>query len=113
MEDLPEVDLDNYQIQPPENLECEGELSEDEDLDEQDAELLSGEGGQPLHVLPLYSLLSQENQNRIFSPAPAGSRLCVVSTNIAETSLTIPGVKYVVDTGKVKTKFYDKVKNHE
>ena len=36
-------------------------------------------------------------------------RLCVVATNIAETSLTIPGIKYVVDTGKVKTKFYDKV----
>ena len=109
MEDLPELDLDNYQIQPPEDLECEGDLSEDEDLDEEDVELLSGEDSQPLHVLPLYSLLSQENQNRIFAPPPAGSRLCVVSTNIAETSLTIPGVKYVVDTGKVKTKFYDKV----
>ena len=44
-------------------------------------------------------------------PPPAGSRLCVISTNVAETSLTIPGVKYVVDTGKVKTKFYDKVEN--
>jgi HrpA-like RNA helicase len=47
---------------------------------------------------------------RIFSPPPAGSRLCVVATNIAETSLTIPGIKYVVDSGRVKTKFYDKVK---
>ena len=33
----------------------------------------------------------------------------MIATNIAETSLTIPGIKYVVDTGKVKTKFYDKV----
>jgi ATP-dependent RNA helicase DHX37/DHR1 len=47
---------------------------------------------------------------RIFSPPPAGCRLCVVATNIAETSLTIPGIKYVVDSGRVKTKFYDKVK---
>ena len=35
--------------------------------------------------------------------------LCVVATNVAETSLTIPGVKYVVDTGKVKRRYYDKV----
>ena len=55
--------------------------------------------------------LLQEKQNRVFLPPPAGSRLCVISTNVAETSLTIPGVKYVVDTGKVKTKFYDKVEN--
>jgi hypothetical protein len=48
-------------------------------------------------------------QNRIFSPVPAGHRLCVVSTNLAETSLTIPGIKYVVDSGKVKTKFYDRL----
>jgi ATP-dependent RNA helicase DHX37/DHR1 len=46
---------------------------------------------------------------RIFQGAPEGARLCVVATNIAETSLTIPGVKYVVDSGRVKTKFYDKV----
>lgn len=36
-------------------------------------------------------------------------RLCVVATNVAETSLTIPNVRYVIDTGRVKTKFYDKV----
>jgi len=36
-------------------------------------------------------------------------RLCVVATNVAETSLTIPGIKYVVDTGKMKRKLYDKV----
>lgn len=34
-------------------------------------------------------------------PAPEGCRLCVVATNVAETSLTIPNMKYVVDTGKV------------
>ena len=35
--------------------------------------------------------------------------MCVVATNVAETSLTIPGVKYVVDTGMVKRRYYDKV----
>jgi len=37
----------------------------------------------------------------VFLPAPANSRLCIVATNVAETSLTIPGIRYVVDTGKV------------
>ena len=60
-------------------------------------------------TLPLYSLLSSEKQARIFAPVPASHRLVVIATNIAETSLTIPGIKYVVDSGKVKTKFYDRL----
>lgn len=56
----------------------------------------------PLHVLPLYSMLSTEAQMKVFEPPPQGSRLCVIATNVAETSLTIPGIKYVVDCGKVK-----------
>lgn len=48
------------------------------------------------------------SHGQVFEPVPAGSRLCVVATNVAETSLTIPGIKYVVDTGKVKQKLYDK-----
>lgn len=46
---------------------------------------------------------------KVFETPPPGVRLCVVATNVAETSLTIPNVKYVVDTGKVKRRFYDKV----
>ncbi|KAJ2678271.1 putative ATP-dependent RNA helicase DHR1 [Coemansia spiralis] len=61
----------------------------------------------PLHVLPLYSLLPAEQQLRVFAPPPAGSRLCVVATNVAETSITIPGIRYVVDTGLAKEKTYD------
>nr|pir hypothetical protein - fruit fly (Drosophila melanogaster) [Drosophila melanogaster] len=60
-------------------------------------------------VNPLYSLLSSEKQNRIFLPVPDGCRLCVVSTNVAETSLTIPHIKYVVDCGRQKTRLYDKL----
>ncbi len=45
----------------------------------------------------------------MFQTPPDGVRLCVVATNVAETSLTIPGVKYVVDTGFVKMRYYDKV----
>ncbi|KAJ1651931.1 putative ATP-dependent RNA helicase DHR1 [Dispira simplex] len=61
----------------------------------------------PLHVLPLYSLLPTAQQLRVFDPVPEGHRLCVVATNVAETSLTIPGIRYVVDTGKAKDRVYD------
>ncbi|KAG4084272.1 P-loop containing nucleoside triphosphate hydrolase protein [Neocallimastix lanati (nom. inval.)] len=60
-----------------------------------------------LHVLPLYSLLPTAQQLRVFEPPPENSRLCVIATNVAETSLTIPNIRYVVDTGKVKTRVYD------
>ncbi|ODV92620.1 hypothetical protein CANCADRAFT_22192 [Tortispora caseinolytica NRRL Y-17796] len=62
----------------------------------------------PLHVLPLYSLLPTSEQMRIFAEPPEGSRLCIVATNVAETSLTIPGIRYVVDAGRVKEVCYDK-----
>ena len=60
-------------------------------------------------VLPLYSLLRTEQQLKVFQEPLKGSRLVVVSTNVAETSVTIPGIKYVVDTGKVKMKTYEGV----
>jgi ATP-dependent RNA helicase DHX37/DHR1 len=63
---------------------------------------------EPLHILPLFSLLPVADQLRVFQPPPEGTRLCVVATNIAETSLTIPGIKYVVDCGRVKERVYDK-----
>ncbi|NWX91006.1 DHX40 helicase, partial [Nothoprocta ornata] len=55
-----------------------------------------------LLILPLYGSMSTDQQKRIFLPAPSGIRKCVVSTNIAATSLTIEGVRYVVDSGFVK-----------
>ncbi|KAJ1735350.1 putative ATP-dependent RNA helicase DHR1 [Coemansia biformis] len=61
----------------------------------------------PLYVLPLYSLLPADQQLKVFAPPPAGSRLCVIATNVAETSITIPGIRYVVDAGLVKEKTYD------
>ncbi len=59
------------------------------------------------YVLPLYSLLSAEEQANIFAPVPEGHRLIVVATNIAETSITIPGISYVVDTGRQKCRNYN------
>ncbi|KAF1538912.1 putative ATP-dependent RNA helicase DHX40, partial [Eudyptula albosignata] len=55
-----------------------------------------------LLILPLYGSMSTDQQKSIFLPAPMGIRKCVVSTNIAATSLTIEGVRYVVDSGFVK-----------
>jgi ATP-dependent RNA helicase DHX8/PRP22 len=66
-------------------------------------------GGQvpELIVLPVYSALPSEMQTRIFEPAPPGSRKCVVATNIAEASLTINGISYVVDPGFCKENVYN------
>lgn len=58
--------------------------------------------------MPLYSQLNPDKQYKVFETAKEGHRLIVVSTNVAETSVTIPGIKYVVDVGRSKEKVYDK-----
>lgn len=55
-------------------------------------------------VLPLYSRLSVSEQNRIF--APHQGRRVVLATNVAETSLTVPGIRYVIDTGVARISRY-------
>ncbi|KAK4038789.1 P-loop containing nucleoside triphosphate hydrolase protein [Parachaetomium inaequale] len=60
-----------------------------------------------LLILPVYSALPAEMQSSIFEPAPPGTRKVVVATNIAETSITIDQILYVVDPGFVKQKAYD------
>lgn len=55
-------------------------------------------------VLPLFAALPQASQQRIFERAPPNTRKIILSTNIAETSVTVSGVRYVVDTGKAKIK---------
>ena len=58
-----------------------------------------GEGVPPLLLLPMYSQLPADLQARIFDKAKDGFRKCIVSTNIAETSLTVDGILYVIDSG--------------
>ena len=60
-----------------------------------------------LTILPIYSQLPSDLQAKIFQDAPDGVRKCVVATNIAETSLTVSGIKYVVDAGFCKLKVYN------
>ncbi|KAK2762873.1 putative ATP-dependent RNA helicase dhr2 [Arachnomyces sp. PD_36] len=55
-------------------------------------------------VLPLFAALPQAAQQRVFLPAPPRTRKIVLATNIAETSVTVSGVRYVVDCGKAKMK---------
>ncbi|KAK1417406.1 hypothetical protein QVD17_26533 [Tagetes erecta] len=60
-----------------------------------------------LIILPVYSALPSELQSRIFEPAPIGKRKVVVATNIAEASLTIDGIFYVIDPGFAKQNVYN------
>lgn len=58
-------------------------------------------------ILPLHSSLSIADQDKVFDYPPDGIRKCIVSTNIAETSVTIDGIRFVVDSGKMKEMSYD------
>ncbi|GJN32400.1 hypothetical protein PR202_gb20908 [Eleusine coracana subsp. coracana] len=60
-----------------------------------------------LEILPIYSQLPADLQAKIFQKAEEGARKCIVATNIAETSLTVDGIFYVIDTGYGKMKVYN------
>ncbi|GGH37957.1 ATP-dependent helicase [Microbacterium album] len=62
----------------------------------------------PTEVLPLYGRLSAAEQHRVFerSTVPGLKRRVVLATNVAETSLTVPGIKYVIDTGTARISRY-------
>jgi ATP-dependent helicase HrpA len=67
-------------------------------------ELIAGGNLSHVTILPLFARLSAKDQSRVFSPAVG--RKIIVATNIAETSLTIPGVKYVIDAGLARISQY-------
>lgn len=78
-------------------------LSGERDIRET-ADYLSKQNLQNTEVLPLLARLSASEQNRIFSRS--AKRRIVLSTNVAETSLTVPGIKYVIDTGLARISRY-------
>ncbi len=78
-------------------LEGEGEIHETD-------RFLRKQNLHDTDILPLYSRLSSARQNRIF--APHKRRHVVLATNVAETSLTIPGIRYVIDTGMARISRY-------
>ncbi|KAL0336543.1 UNVERIFIED_CONTAM: Pre-splicing factor ATP-dependent RNA helicase DEAH10 [Sesamum radiatum] len=65
------------------------------------------ESKRKLLVIPIFASLPSEKQMKVFMPAPVGFRKVILATNIAETSVTIPGIKYVIDPGMVKVRTYD------
>ncbi|WP_243039189.1 ATP-dependent RNA helicase HrpA [Dyella sedimenti] len=66
--------------------------------------LLSRRQYRETEVLPLYARLSAGDQDRVFKPGP--KRRVVLATNVAETSLTVPRIRYVIDTGQARVKRY-------
>lgn len=104
-----DVDLDIALRERKEEEADDDSSEEDSDEEEGFDETLEPHQSEsdPLYVLPLYSLLPQKQQMKIFDTPPPGSRVCIVATNVAETSLTIPGIRYVVDCGRSKERKYD------
>lgn len=91
VDEMDEVDEDDFPNEEEDN---------EEGFDEQ---LQEGQSpSDPLYVLPLYSLLPTSEQMKVFQDPPKGARVCIVATNVAETSITIPGIRYVVDCGRAK-----------
>jgi ATP-dependent RNA helicase DDX35 len=74
---------------------------------EEAARVIASHAAADLSPVPLYAALPPDQQLRAFRPAPRGARKVVLATNVAETSLTLPGIVYVVDCGLVKTPFFD------
>ncbi|KAJ1623273.1 P-loop containing nucleoside triphosphate hydrolase protein [Pavlovales sp. CCMP2436] len=73
----------------------------------------SGGAAKPMVVLPLHAGLSAEAQARVFAKSSARARKVVVATNIAETSLTIDGIRAVLDCGQAKLHSFDSVRGME
>jgi len=69
--------------------------------------LAAGESRNRIHIVPLYARLGKDEQERVFDKAPLGRKKVIISTNIAETSVTIDGVTSVVDSGQAKLNFYN------
>ncbi|KAB8416355.1 hypothetical protein FH972_024874 [Carpinus fangiana] len=99
-----DIELD-YRAQTENDLDVEDDGEEDDEFNIEGEEATEAT---KMHILPLYSQLPTEQQMRVFEPAPDGSRMIVLATNVAETSLTIPGIRYVFDCGRAKEKHFNK-----
>jgi ATP-dependent RNA helicase DHX37/DHR1 len=107
---------DYLENQDNEDSDSETEIHglDDDDYDEDDEFVVEADtatstqrGPLKAQVLPLYAALPPNLQKRVFDAPPEGTRNIVLATNVAETSLTIPGIRYVFDCGRSKEKTYD------
>lgn len=69
--------------------------------------LYSSSFARKIQIIPLYGRLPKEEQEKVFAPAPFGRKKVIISTNIAETSVTIDGITSVIDSGLAKLNFYN------
>ncbi|KAL1491386.1 hypothetical protein ABEB36_011990 [Hypothenemus hampei] len=76
-------------------------------LNEHANQVNTSKSKQSIMVLPMYGSLPYNQQLKVFKPAPEGHIKIIVATNIAETSVTIPGIVYIIDCGFVKIKWYN------
>ncbi|KAK3499337.1 P-loop containing nucleoside triphosphate hydrolase protein [Neurospora hispaniola] len=97
----------NINDRDDDDISIASDEEDDKEFEIEDQE--SGTGPLKMHILPLFSLLPTKEQMKVFEPPPEGHRLVILATNVAETSLTIPGIKYVFDTGRSKERKYDPV----
>ncbi|KAI8255088.1 putative ATP-dependent RNA helicase [Colletotrichum sp. SAR11_239] len=107
-------DIDFGEVEDGDFGEIDDEVDDDGMEDEDDKEFeIEGEEGETgplkMQVLPLYSLLPTREQMRVFEEPPENTRQIILATNVAETSLTIPGIRYVFDCGRAKERQYDRL----
>ncbi|KAI8159222.1 putative ATP-dependent RNA helicase [Colletotrichum sp. SAR 10_70] len=107
-------DIDFGEVEDGDFGEIDDEVDDDGIEDEDDKEFeIEGEEGETgplkMQVLPLYSLLPTREQMRVFEEPPENTRQIILATNVAETSLTIPGIRYVFDCGRAKERQYDRL----
>ncbi|KAL6835347.1 P-loop containing nucleoside triphosphate hydrolase protein [Trichoderma camerunense] len=106
VEDLDFGDLDEHGFDDVDGIESDEEEGDDEfKLEGEDDEVVPLK----MQVLPLYSLLPVKEQLRVFEEVPEGTRQIILATNVAETSLTIPGIRFVFDCGRSKERNYDRL----
>ncbi|KAI8226329.1 putative ATP-dependent RNA helicase [Colletotrichum sp. SAR 10_96] len=107
-------DIDFGEVEDGDFGEIDDDVDDDGMEDEDDKEFeIEGEEGETgplkMQVLPLYSLLPTREQMRVFEEPPENTRQIILATNVAETSLTIPGIRYVFDCGRAKERQYDRL----
>ncbi|KAL6805286.1 P-loop containing nucleoside triphosphate hydrolase protein [Trichoderma sp. SZMC 28012] len=106
VEDLDFGDVDEHGFDDVDGIESDEEEGDDEfKLEGEDNEVVPLK----MQVLPLYSLLPVKEQLRVFEEVPEGTRQIILATNVAETSLTIPGTRFVFDCGRSKERNYDRL----
>ncbi|KAL7791401.1 P-loop containing nucleoside triphosphate hydrolase protein [Trichoderma ceciliae] len=106
VEDVDFGDVDEHDFDDLDGIESDVEEEGDDEFKIQEEDEVV-----PLkmQILPLYSLLPVREQLRVFEEVPEGTRQIILSTNVAETSLTIPGIRFVFDCGRSKERNYDRI----